>query len=124
MGSSSATIYIVDDDCSVRTALKRLLRSAGLKSLDFDSCQAFLDCDFVAQRGCVIADIRMPGTSGLELPALLAERGRDLPVILLSAFDGDDAVEVAKLAGAVALFHKPVDDQALLDAIEWATGDA
>jgi len=124
MDSKSVTVYIVDDDRSVRVALKRLLRSAGLKPFDFDSCQAFLDCDVVASRACVIADIRMPGTSGLELPGLLAERGRDLPVILLSAYDRDDAVEEAKLAGAVALFRKPVDDQALLDAIEWATRNA
>ena len=117
----STTIYIIDDDRSVRVALGRLFRSAGLNTLDFDSCEAFLECDFVASRSCVIADIRMPGAGGLQLPGLLAERGSNLPVILLSALDRDDAVEEAKLAGAVALFRKPADGQALLDAIEWAT---
>lgn len=118
--SGSVAIYIVDDDHSVRVALGRLLRSTGLKTLEFDSCEAFLDCDFVVSRGCVVADIRMPGMSGLELPGRLAERGSNLPVILLSALERNDVVEKGKLAGAVALFHKPVDGQALLDTIEWA----
>jgi FixJ family two-component response regulator len=61
----------------------------------------------------------MPGVSGLELPALLASAGRRLPVILVTAHDTEETRDIAQRAGAAAYFRKPVDDQALLDAIAW-----
>ena len=70
---------------------------------------------------CVIADVGIPGSGGLDVPAALHRIGCDLPVIIVTAQDGDTARAEAKRVGAAALFHKPVDDQALLDEIEWAT---
>jgi FixJ family two-component response regulator len=76
---------------------------------------------------CVIADIRMPEVSGLELPALLASQGLRVPVIFVTAYDTDENRVEARRVGAAGFFHKPVDGQALLDAIAWAveaTGSA
>ena len=66
----------------------------------------------------------MPGGNALELPELLARSGRKLPVIYTTAHDTDEMREMAQRAGAAAFFRKPVDDQALLDAITWAVGEA
>ena len=113
------TVYIIDDDESVRRALSRLLRSAGLDSLGFGSVAEFGEADVAQRDGCIIADVRMPGGSGLDLPDLLRRIGRELPVIILTAQDTEPTRAAAKRAGAAGFFRKPVDDQALLDAIHW-----
>ena len=115
-----ARVYIIDDDESVSRALNRLLRSAGFDARTFTSVEAFADSEFASGEGCVLADIRMPGGSGLELPERLHRLGRDLPVIFLTAQDTETTRAAARRAGAVAFFRKPVDDRALIDAIEWA----
>jgi FixJ family two-component response regulator len=69
---------------------------------------------------CVIADIRMPETSGLELPVLLAKQGTRIPVIFVTAYDTEENRLEARRVGAAGFFRKPVDGQALLDAIAWA----
>ncbi|RYD70614.1 MAG: response regulator [Verrucomicrobiaceae bacterium] len=79
-----------------------------------------MHADLCDEGACVISDVRMPGASGLELPRMLAQAGRDLPVILVTAHDTPDTRYRAKDVGAAAYFRKPVDDQALLDAIAWA----
>lgn len=113
-------IYIVDDEPSVSTAYARLMLSARMQPRTFDSVEEFLRADLSDENACVLSDVRMAGTSGLELPALLAGAGRDLPVIFITAHDTPETRQKAQRAGAAAYFRKPVDDQALLDAVAWA----
>ena len=115
-------VYIIDDDESVNRALARLLRSAGFETRAFASVEAFTNAEFEATDGCVVADVRMPGGSGLDLPARLHRLGRELPVIFLTAQDSRATRAAARRAGAAGFFRKPVDDQALIDAIKWALG--
>jgi len=113
-------IYVVDDDDSVRRALGRLLRSAGLNCEAFASGEALLESLPADACGCLIMDIRMPGMTGHDVQVVLRARGATIPVIALSAQDDNETRERAGELGAVAFFRKPVDDQALLDAIRWA----
>ncbi len=115
-------VYIIDDEPSVCTAYARLLRSGKMHSQAFASIEDFLDSDIREANACVICDVQMPGASGLELPGLLAKGGRRLPVILVTAQDSAETRELAQRAGAAGYFRKPVDEQALLDAIAWALG--
>jgi len=113
-------IYIVDDDDSVRRAMKRLIRSAGMEARTFASAQEFLDFEFINRDACMIVDIKLQGMSGLELQEELRAKGSNLPVIFITGFDSPETRDQAKKAGAVGYFRKPIDDQALLDSIEWA----
>jgi len=120
-GGEERTIYILDDDASVRKALARLFRSAGMAAKSFASVDELLSAPMLPQCVCIVADIRMQGTSGLAMPGLLAERGlHNTPVIFVSAQDTEETRAAAKRAGAAGFFRKPVDDQALLDALAWA----
>lgn len=124
IASSMATppiqIYIVDDEPSITTAYARLMRSAKMHSRTFSSVEDLLRADFSDEHACIICDLQMPGTGGIELPGLLAQAGHHLPVIFVTAHDTPETRELAHQAGASGYFRKPVDDQALLDAIEWA----
>jgi FixJ family two-component response regulator len=113
-------VYIVDDDDSVRGAIKRLIRSAGMEAQTFASGGDFLKSKFRDQKACLVADVRMPGMSGLELYQKMVERGFKLPVIFITGFDTADTRSEASKNGAFGYFRKPVDDQALMDAIQWA----
>ena len=114
------TIFLVDDDLSVRRALTRLLRTAGHDAHDFASAQDFLDALDPNASGCVVLDARMPGMSGEELIAELKARGQHMPVIVVTADDDTETRLAAQRMKASAFFRKPVDGTALLDAIEWA----
>ena len=114
------TIYIVDDDESVLKAMKRLIRSMNMDVKIFSSGQEFLNSDFRDQNACLIADIKMPVMGGMELQEKLVAQGSKLPVIFITAFDSKNLRSQAKEAGAAGYFQKPVDDQALLDLIQWA----
>jgi FixJ family two-component response regulator len=117
---SEATVYIVDDDVSVRRGLARLLRSAGHRVVTFASAQEFLDRPDVGGPGCLVLDVRMPGQNGLDLHEALAASGRGLPVVFVTG-NGDVLMELrAMKAGAVAFLAKPFDDKDLLDAVERA----
>ena len=118
------TVYIVDDEPSVRQALGRLVQSAGKRAEVFTTVPELVGLGCFAEPACVIADIRMPEVSGLELPGLLERRGHRLPVIFVTAYDRKQNREAARRFGAVAFFHKPIDGQALLDAIAWAVEGA
>jgi FixJ family two-component response regulator len=119
--SATRLVAIVDDDGSVRSALLGLMRSAGLPARAFASADEFLSSGAAAQTACLVADIRMPGMSGLELQAALRARASRIPVLFITAH-GDEATDARALAaGAVRVFHKPFDDQELLDAIRAAT---
>ena len=113
-------IYVVDDDASVRKALEMLFISAGMEVQAFERAEDLLKCKRREENACLVTDIKMKGLSGLELQQQLAERGSKIPLIFLTAFDSNESRQRAKQAGAVGYFRKPVDDQALLDTIQWA----
>ena len=113
-------IYIVDDDDSVRKALGRLIGSVRLNFESFASGEAFLDCLPANAEGCVILDMRMPGLTGHDVQERLRARGHNIPVIALSAQEDAEAQRRARELGAVVFFRKPVDNQALIDAIHSA----
>jgi len=110
-------VFVVDDDLSVRTAISRLLASVGLPVHAFASAAEFMAQLECSPAGCLILDVRMPGCSGLDLQRRLIDEGYELPVIFVSAH-ADVAVTVrAMRAGALQVFTKPFDDQALLDTV-------
>jgi FixJ family two-component response regulator len=113
-------IAIVDDDDLMRSALEGLLKSVGLPAQAFASAEEFLQSEQHRQTACLIADIRMPGMSGLELQAKLnAERCR-IPTIFITAH-GDVKMRMQALrAGAVEFLAKPFDDEALLENVRVA----
>ena len=110
----------MDDEASVRRALGRLMRSAGLEFEAYASGEDAISHLPKNGRGCLLVDIRMPGLTGHELLQRLRDSSVTIPVIALSAEDDGITRERARALGAVAFFRKPVDDQALLDAILWA----
>ena len=113
-------VAIVDDDDSMRSALRGLLQSADLPAQAFASAEEFLNSGQQHQISCLIADIRMPGMSGLELQAQLnAERCR-IPIIFITAH-GDEKMRMQALrAGAVEFMAKPFNDEALLESVRAA----
>jgi len=114
----SAVVHIVDDDPDVRKALARLLAADGFEVAQSGSTQEFLERYDPAANGCIILDLSMPGMDGLELQALLAQRGASHPVIFLTGC-GDIASSVrAMKAGAIDFLTKPVDVDALLEAVK------
>lgn len=125
VGKPEATtiVYIVDDDNAVRDGFARLLRAAGLESRAYESAEAFLDEVRNAPHACVLLDITMPRLTGPQVQARLNDRRITLPVITVSARDDDETRAWARVLGARMFLRKPVDDQALLDAINWVTGD-
>jgi FixJ family two-component response regulator len=123
MPRESFTVYVVDDDESIRRALKRLLRSAGYHAVTFNSAEDFMETTSRRGQGCLVLDIRLPGMTGLDLQAKLAALGEKYPVIFMSAHDNPQWREMAKNAGAVAYLRKPFDEESLLDAIHLAGGE-
>jgi FixJ family two-component response regulator len=113
-------IAIVDDDDLMRSALGGLLKAVGLPAQEFASAEEFLNSGQQHRFGCLIADIRMPGISGLELQAKLnADRCR-IPIIFITAH-GDEKMRLQALrAGAVEFLAKPFDDEALLVSVRAA----
>ncbi len=113
-------IFIVDDDASVRTAIARLMASAGHQAQTFASAEEFLASSRPAESDCLVVDIHLGGMNGLELQRELAQADSRTPIIFITAFDSTEVRRKAKRAGADAYFRKPFDDQALLDAIYFA----
>jgi RNA polymerase sigma factor (sigma-70 family) len=113
-------VCIVDDDTSVRDALRRLIRSVGLRAEVFGSAQEFLQWSRPDVPTCLILDVRMPGISGLDLQRQLSDADVQLPIIFVTAH-GDIPMSVrAMKMGAVEFLTKPFRDQELLDAIQFA----
>ena len=117
MDEKPLTVLVVDDDESVRRALKRLLRSNGFQVVTFESAEDFLQSGLVQGTLCLILDIRLPGISGLELYDNLASSGVTYPVIFMTAHDNPQWQEMAEKAGAVGYLRKPFDEQSLLSAL-------
>jgi FixJ family two-component response regulator len=107
-------ISVVDDDVSIRRALSRLIRSAGLEVQAFSSAQEFLEQVEWSDLGCLVLDIRMPGMNGLELQAQVSASGRRVPVVFLTAREDEEAYRRAMRQGAFAYLQKPCDEEILL----------
>ena len=117
-------VYILDDDSAVRCGFTRLLRSAGLDARPYETPEQFLAEVRNARRACILLDITMPHLTGIQVQELLNARGVTLPVITVSARDDEQTRAIARDLGARMFLRKPVDDQALLDAIAWVTSAA
>jgi FixJ family two-component response regulator len=117
MDEAPATVFVIDDDASMRAALEDLVSSVGLQARVFTSPQQFLESTRPDAPGCIVLDVRLPGMSGLTFQKELASVGIALPVIFITAH-GDIPMSVrAMKAGAVEFLSKPFHDQDLLDAI-------
>lgn len=117
---SEATVFVIDDDEAVRAALDWLISSVKLPVRTFPSAREFLDSYHPDEQGCVVADVRMPGMSGLELQRKLAEVSDRIPVIIITGH-GDVSMAVdAMKAGAFDFIEKPFDEQLLLDLVQKA----
>jgi FixJ family two-component response regulator len=115
-----ALVAIVDDDDSVRGALQGLMKEVGFSARAFASAEEFLESGQQQQTACLIADIRMPGMSGLELQAKLNAEHCRIPTIFITAH-GDEKMRLQALrAGAVEFLAKPFDDEALLESVRAA----
>jgi FixJ family two-component response regulator len=113
-------VSIVDDDESIREALQGLMKMAGIPALVFPSAEEFLGSGQQSRTGCLIADIRMPGMSGLQLQSKLNSDHHKIPIIFITAH-GDENVRIeAVRAGAVEFLTKPFDREVLLDSVRAA----
>ncbi len=120
MKKETARVFVVDDDPSVRKGLDRLIRSGGLLVETFASADAFLEHPGTKGPSCLILDIKMPGTTGIELQEKLLSREDTMPIIFISGHgDIPLAVEVIK-KGAIDFLSKPFNDKDLFDAIDEA----
>ncbi|MGY1458377.1 MULTISPECIES: response regulator transcription factor [unclassified Luteimonas] len=117
----SVIVYIVDDDEAVREGFAKLFRSAGLDPRPYGSAERFLGEVVDGEDACILLDITMPRMTGMQVQAELKARQLKLPVITVSARDDEDTRSMARNLGARMFLRKPVDDQALLDAIHWVT---
>jgi FixJ family two-component response regulator len=115
--SKQCVVAVVDDDPSVCRGIGRLLRSAGYLPATYASAFEFLEAGGGDSCSCLIVDVCMPETTGLELQQRLADNGPPTPVIFVTADDDPQKQETAKKSGAAAYFRKPVDGRLLLDAI-------
>src|SRR6476646_6601375 len=120
MKRSENPVFVVEDDASMRNALKNLLRSVGLEARLLASAKEFIESDRPDVPACLILDVRMPGLSGLDLQRELSETNIHIPIIFITGH-GDIPMSVrAMKAGAVEFLTKPFRDQDLLDAIQQA----
>jgi FixJ family two-component response regulator len=120
---SSRLIAIVDDDESVQIALQDLIESEGLPTLCFGSAEQFLDSGAQRKAACLIADVRMPGISGLELQAKLKGDRCRIPIIFITAH-GDAKMRIQAMRdGAVEFLTKPFDNAVLLETVHAAVVD-
>lgn len=120
MTGAAHTVFVVDDEESVRKALARLLRSAGFHTVVFGSAEEFLQARIPDTPGCLVLDLAMPGVNGLELQQALAERDTGWPIIFLTGrADVPTSVQAMK-RGASDFLTKPVNDEDLLAAVRTA----
>jgi FixJ family two-component response regulator len=120
VNKSKTLIYLVDDDASVRGAMEMLLIASGMAVETFERAEDLLKCELREEKACLVADVKMPGMSGLELHQRLIERGVKIPTILITGYDTPETRRRAAQNGVFGYFRKPVDDQALLDTIRLA----
>ena len=114
------TVFVVDDDRSVLTALRRLIRSSGYHVVTFESAEDFLHSASRDMPGCLVLDIRLPGMSGIELQEHLAANGIRIPIIFITAHNNVHARKEVAGTQVIAYLQKPFESQPLLDAIQIA----
>jgi FixJ family two-component response regulator len=119
---SAPLISIVDDDESMRESTKGLVRSLGYQAATFASAEEFLQSERVNDTSCLIADVQMPGLSGIDLQSCLIARGVRMPTILITAFPEEGARRRAMTAGAVGYLDKPFSEESLLKCLDTALG--
>jgi FixJ family two-component response regulator len=117
MINSGKTIAVVEDDAGVRTALEQLLRSAGFHALTFESAEAFLSHSDRSDVDCLIADINLPGISGVDLLKRLGTNGNRLPAVLITGRRDAETTELARQVGEIPRLYKPFSDAALFEVI-------
>lgn len=115
---AGSVICIVDDDEEVRESIGAFFRSAGVTTTGFEAAEALLASPELTSMDCLITDLHMPGMDGLDLQRQLSVRGRQVPVILLTAFPTPQARNVAESLGVSVFMEKPVDPEVLLDKVE------
>jgi FixJ family two-component response regulator len=113
-------VTIVDDDESVRDAMRRLVRSFGLEASAYACAEAFLESGHVDQTTCLITDLQMPGMSGVELQEHLCAQGYSTPIIFITAFPEDRIRKRVLNAGAIGFLAKPFSEECLVDCLEKA----
>ncbi len=114
------TVYVVEDDAGVRASLELLLRLRGFACIGFDSAEAMLAVGVLRRPACAIVDVRLPGIDGLELARRLRAREVPVPVVVVTAHGDVSTARAALREGAVDFLEKPVDEAALLDAVQGA----
>ena len=114
------TVFVVDDDSSIRTAIHRLLDSLRHPVRVFASAEQFIAGTDGQSRGCLILDVRLPGMNGLQLQQWLAEQGRTLPIIFITAQDDNATRDAALRQGAADYLPKPFDCDHLLASVRRA----
>ena len=117
MYPTGPTIFVIDDDESVRRAVGRLIRAAGLNVKTFAAAEDFMRSTGLTAPGCLVLDVHLPGLSGLELQQRLNAEGRGVPIVFITAYGDDQACDRALRAGAIAFLQKPFEEQSLLDAV-------
>ncbi len=120
MPKAKPLISIIDDDESMREAIKGLMRSLGYRVEAVASAQEFLSSRFVLHTACVIADMQMPGMTGLDLYQRLSTSGKRVPTILITAYPDDGVRERALSAGVVGYLSKPFEEDDLLACVRSA----
>src|SRR5580693_5368704 len=113
-------ISIVDDDESIRRTTTLLIESFGFRAAAFESADIFLKSDQLRDTACLIVDVQMPGTNGLQLQSHLAAKGCGIPIIFITAYDNKESRRRAIQAGAVAFLDKPFSDEQLLQTLRSA----
>ena len=118
--STAPQVYLVDDDESVRKSVARLLRVVGYQVESYCSADEFLETSRMAEHGCILLDLRMPGLSGEGFLDRLRTMKEALPVVVISGHSDEQIKADMFEKGVVAFLAKPFDDQELIDAIEKA----
>jgi RNA polymerase sigma factor (sigma-70 family) len=117
MSVEQPVIFVVDDDASAREGIEDLLQSVGLRVMTFKSPQEFLEGARPDAPGCIVLDVRLPGTSGLEFQKMLIDAGIHSPVIFVTGHGDIPMSVMAMKSGAIEFLTKPFREQSLLDAI-------
>ena len=120
--SDAPIISIVDDDDTMRCAMKSLVMSLGLRVHTFRSAEEFLQSPHVDDTSCLITDVQMPGLSGVELQKRLIADGHRMPVIFMTAFPDERTRACAMKSGALGFLSKPFSDDSLIECLDRAFG--
>ncbi len=118
--NTKATVFVVDDDASIRRALSRLVKTWGYDVIGFADAESFLEAPLPKQTSCAILDLHLPALDGLEIQAELAKRGHSIPVVFLTGGGDIPTTVEAMRGGAVDFLQKPVDEEALQTAVRRA----